>query len=106
MLIPPTSSAASAASIAAQATAKETSAEATHTAGAAAKQSAVEKSNSASSDRDAQGQGDGLPDQPHPKIVDELEVDSSNTPDANTTPLDSLAPTLPDEPPSQLDIVG
>ncbi len=106
MLIPPSSSAAQAASVASQVTAKETSAEASPPAGSAAKQDAVEKSNSASADRDAQGQGDGLPGQRRPAIVDELEVDSSNTIDEATTQASAEAPLLPDEPPSQLDIIG
>ena len=106
MLIPPASSASQAASVASQATAKETSAEASPAAGSAAKQAAVEKSNSASADRDAQGQGDGLPGERRPAIVDELEVDSSNIVEELTNEASAAAPVLPDELPSQLDIIG
>lgn len=106
MLIPPSSSAAQAASIAAQATAKETSAGASQAAGSATKQAAVEKSNSASADRDAQGQGDGLPGERRPAIVDELEVESSNTVEETAKAASAAAPLLPDELPSQLDIIG
>ncbi len=106
MLIPPSSSAAQAASVAAQATAKETSAEATLATGSPAKQAAVEKSNSASADRDAQGQGDGLPGERRPAIVDELEVDSIDSSEEATGAVSAAAPLLPDEPPSPLDIVA
>lgn len=106
MLIPATSSAAQAASIVAQATAKESAAEATQSGSAAARQSAVEQSNSASADRDAQGQGDGLPGDRPPTIVDELEVESSAAElGTDAAPLPASA-TLPGEAPSQLDIIG
>lgn len=106
MFISPSSSAAQAASVASQATAKETSAEASQAAGSAAKQAAVEKSNSASADRDAQGQGDGLPGERRRAIVDELDVDSSNIVEEPTTEASAAAPLLPEELPSQLDIIG
>jgi hypothetical protein len=106
MLIPPSSSAAQAASVASQATAKETSAEASPAGGPEAKQAAVEKSNSASADRDAQGQGDGLPGERRPAIVDELDVDSSKIAEEPAAVQSAAAPVLPDELPSQLDIVG
>ncbi|MBX3423078.1 MAG: hypothetical protein KF752_16095 [Pirellulaceae bacterium] len=60
----------------------------------------VEGSMASNQDRDAQGQGDGLsdgrraPQRPAKSITDEL-----------AQPLQA-APTLPDEPPSQLDLVG
>lgn len=103
MLIPPTSSAAQAASIVSQATAKESSSEA---AGAVpARQSTVEKSSSTSADRDAQGQGDGLPGDRRQAIVDELEVAGSDA--GQATAQEHLpAPTLPGETPCQLDISG
>ncbi len=106
MFIPPASSASQAASAAAQAIAKETTAEASSTGGSAAKQASVEKSNSASPDRDAQGQGDGLPGERRPVIVDELEVGSSNDTQVPPTQASEVAPLLPDEPPSQIDIIG
>ncbi len=75
MQIPPTSAASQAASIAAQATAKESGVDASQATGAAAaKSNNVEKSNEANADRDAQGQGDGLPDQRKSSVVDELDV--------------------------------
>lgn len=103
MLIPPTSSAAQAASVVSQATAKDSSSEAARpTSAAAVKQLSVEQTNSASADRDAQGQGDGLPGEHRPTIVDELEVAGTEAADQIHVP----APTLPGEAPSQLDISG
>lgn len=106
MLIPPTSSAAQAASVVSQATAKDISSEAARATGAAtAKQSALEQANSASADRDAQGQGDGLPSEHRQAIIDELEVagsDAGEAIDVSQIP----APLLPGEVPSQLDITG
>lgn len=106
MLIPPTSSAAQAASIVSQATAKESTSEAAGGSGsAAAKQSSVEQANATNADRDAQGQGDGLPSDARPAIVDELEVAGAEADE----PLEQAhvpAPTLPGELPSQLDISG
>src|SRR5690606_14442046 len=106
MLIPSTSSAAQAASVVSQATAKDSSSEAARTSGAtAAKQSAVEQTNSASADRDAQGQGDGLPGEHRQAIVDELEMAGLDEADA-TDQAHKPAPSLPGEAPSQLDISG
>lgn len=106
MLIPPTSSAAQAASVVSQATAKDSSSEAARASGAtAAKQSGVEQTNSTSADRDAQGQGDGLPSEHRQAIVDELEVagpEEGQATDQDHKP----APSLPGEAPSQLDISG
>ncbi|MEZ6136125.1 MAG: hypothetical protein R3C53_14600 [Pirellulaceae bacterium] len=99
MQIPPTSSAAQAASILSQSTAKDGSASAASTPQSSAAH--VEKSNSSSADRDAQGQGDGFSDaapKPQEDVIDlagEGEVNSQRT-----------APQLPGEPPSNLDIVG
>lgn len=106
MLIPPTSSAAQAASVVSQATAKDSSSEAARpSAAATANQSGVEQANSTSADRDAQGQGDGLPNEHRQAIVDELEVASLEA-DNVTDPPHIPAPTLPGETPSQLDISG
>ena len=106
MLIPPTSSAAQAASVVSQATAKDSSSEAARPSSAAAPhQSAVEQANSTSADRDAQGQGDGLPGEQRQAVVDELEVAGSE-PDKSTDLPHIPAPTLPGEMPSQLDISG
>ncbi len=102
MQIPATSSASQAASIAAQATSKDGSSDARGINAQAqlTNQAIVEKSNEASADRDAQGQGDGLPRDGKPQIVDELEIGSGETAG------DQTAPQLPDQPPSELDIVG
>jgi len=103
MFVPATSSASQVASLAAQAASKDSQAEAAHSPAAAARsdmQAAVEKSSAASPDRDAQGQGDGLPHDHQPRVVDELELESQSA-QAPTT-----SPQLPHEPPSQLDIVG
>ena len=102
MQIPPTSSASQAASIAAQTTAKESSTAANQTASSVqtASNAALEKSNEASPDRDAQGQGDGLAGDEKKRTADELEL--STQPEASHQPL----PPLDDQPPDQLDIVG
>ena len=105
MYIPTVNSAAQAAGIAAQATAKEPSSEAAvASATAAIVDAAVEHSSSTSADRDAQGQGDGLADDRRGPPQDELELGA----EAEVKMLQSphAAPVLPDEPPSQLDIVG
>jgi hypothetical protein len=113
MFVPATSSASQAASIAAQAASKDSPAEGAHSPAANARsemQAAVEKSNSASPDRDAQGQGDGLPHDHHPRVVDELELQSqsleSQSLESQSLESSPASPRLPDEPPSQLDIVG
>ncbi len=110
MLIPPSSSAAQAASVVSQATAKDSSSEAARgTALATSKQSSVEQANSASPDRDAQGQGDGLPSDARPAIVDELEMadpEADQAIDAATNQAHVPAAVLPGESPSQLDISG
>lgn len=106
MLIPPTSSAAQAASVVSQATAKDSSSEAARASAAtAAKQSGVEQANSTSADRDAQGQGDGLPGEHRQAIVDELEVEGPAEGQA-TDQAHKPVPSLPGETPSQLDISG
>ena len=102
MQIPATSSAAQAASIAAQAASKDGQSEVGQAAtnAQAAHNAVVEKSTQASPDRDAQGQGDGLPGDKKKPIVDELEISFEPTQEPQA------APQLPDQPPSQLDIVG
>lgn len=62
----------------------------------------VEKSGESAADRDAQGQGDGLSPRDHRK-----SFSSPQTSSETSLPVDSQpAPTLPDEPPSQLDLIG
>ncbi len=103
MQILPTSAAAQAASIAAQATAKESGADVSQANAAAnVKSNNVEKSNEANADRDAQGQGDGLPGQRKSVVVDELDVLHSDSPDSSTT---NAAPHL-DESSGHLDITA
>ena len=103
MQIPATSSASQAASIAAQAASKDGHAEAQQAsiANAQAATAAVEKATSANADRDAQGQSDGLPGEPQKSRQDELELSAEGNMQEN-----HAAPQLPDEPPSQLDIIG
>ena len=103
MQVPPASSAASAASIVAQATSKDRGSDAHATSADAAPQMSVEQSGAATADRDAQGQSDGWPGRRRPAARDENDL----APSAES-PTDAHAPaaTLPDEPPSQLDIVG
>ena len=104
MQIPPSSPAAQAASILSQSTAKDR-ASATGAADAAAPQSLtaqLEKSGESDPDRDAQGQGDGFPSHKRP-TEDQNDVVAAS--DSGAASDDSL-PLLPDEPPSQLDIVG
>lgn len=63
----------------------------------------VEGSEQSNPDRDAQGQGDGMGPRGHAKHRKEA------APVVNATaPQDAIlpAPTLPDEPPSQLDMLG
>ncbi len=99
MQLPPTSSAAQAAGVFAQTTAKDKSNAATANT-SHSNAAHVEKSGSSSSDRDAQGQGDGLGER-HPRRADS----ESAEPTQDHAPL-TQAPQLPGEPPSQLDIVG
>ena len=103
MQIPPTSSAAHAAGILAQSTAKDKASgmSATPSGPAAAHAAHVEKSGSTDADRDAQGQADGFREQPHPEPEPEdiLDVTPPGTPRA-------MSAQLRGEPPSQLDIVG
>jgi beta-mannanase len=95
-------SSASLASILAQSTSKDKASGAGAIAADAVPTSAanVEKSGSSSADRDAQGQGDGFDERPTSKdeedILDIACVEKSQLPMAD----------LPDEPPSQLDIIG
>lgn len=102
MLIPASSSASQAASIAAQAASKDGHGEALQitVANTQAANAAVEKATAANADRDAQGQSDGLPGEPRKAPVDELELSVDKLPETHPTPQ------LPGEPPSQLDIVG
>jgi hypothetical protein len=103
MQIPGVSSAAQAASIVAQATSKDKASEnqTANTSHPSAADSTVERSGEANPDRDAQGQGDGLPgESSHP--TDEMELESADDSPQPT----KTAPSLPDEPPSQLDIIG
>ena len=62
----------------------------------------VEGSEQSNPDRDAQGQGDGMGPRSHAKHRKE------DSPIADAAPQDAMlpAPTLPDEPPSQLDMLG
>lgn len=62
----------------------------------------VERSGESSADRDAQGQGDGM----GPRDTKKKTADAIGNPPPNNAVLDVPAPTLPDEPPSQLDMVG
>ncbi len=61
----------------------------------------VESSNESNSDRDAQGQGDGLGHRPGNHAGQDKNGHSESI-DAASRP----APTLPDEPPSLLDLMG
>lgn len=103
MQIPATSSASQAASIAAQAAAKDVSGDgkAAQANAQAAFNATVEKSGAANPDRDAQGQGDGLPNDADKSKRDEIDIQTD--PDG---PVVSDVPHLPAEPPSQLDIIG
>lgn len=101
MQIPPTSSA-SLASILAQSTSKDKASGAAAMAADTVQTNAanVEKSGSASADRDAQGQGDGLGERPHAdEEQDVVDIGSVEQTEATSAG-------LPDEPPSQLDILG
>lgn len=103
MQIQATSSAALAASIVAQSTAKDKGGESQVAAASAnaLQADSVEQSGSANPDRDAQGQEDGRPG--HAKrITDEIDFRPEETSDII---VDDLTFT-PDEPPSQLDIIG
>ncbi len=103
MQIPATSSAAQAASIVAQAASKDVSADskATNASAQPLSSATVEKSGSANPDRDAQGQGDGLPNDATKSNRDEIDIDA-----LSDTAISTDLPNLPAEPPSQLDIIG
>jgi hypothetical protein len=72
----------------------------THSPALAGNQASVERSGESSPDRDAQGQADGLAHRGQP--ARKPAVPSPSKADAVLQP----APTLPDEPPSQLDLIG
>lgn len=61
----------------------------------------VEKSEQSNSDRDAQGQGDGLTGR---RARPQKPTAVASSPEA--TPSMAPAPLLPDEPPSQIDLLG
>lgn len=98
MQIPTTSLASSVAGVTSKATQEKSQLDAQDSVGFDAQ---VEKSEQSNSDRDAQGQGDGLtgrrtrPQKP-PAVVPSPDAILSTTP----------APLLPDEPPSQIDLLG
>ena len=101
MQIPPASSAAQAASILAQSTSKDKSSGAAAPANSPQSTAAhVEKSGSTDPDRDAQGQGDGLPGD------DQGRRPPNKSSEAATAEQRPKTGELPGEPPSQLDIVG
>ncbi len=102
MQLPPASSASQAASILAQSTSKNSTTSSGST--VAAGQTSlphVEKSEGADKDRDAQGQGDGFSSRPKARSEsdDILDFDQSEESQHH-------AAQLPDEPPSQFDIVA
>lgn len=66
----------------------------------------VEGSEQSNPDRDAQGQGDGLGPRGRAKHTKSAHSASETAESAALNPSASLAPTLPDEPPSQLDLMG
>lgn len=100
MQIPLANSAANAASIASQATAKNNNVASADTAAASpALPTDVGKSEESNKDRDAQGQGDGLGDRgKHKQTAQEMVVEADTN--ANT------APQLPGEAPHRLDVLG
>ena len=103
MHLPIISSASSAAGIAAQAASKDHAAgEAQASTTAAANPSDVEQSGEANADRDAQGQGDGLPNDQH-RIVDENDIAATSE---TTDEVGNLPSLPPPEPPGHLDIIG
>jgi hypothetical protein len=59
----------------------------------------VEQSGESSADRDAQGQGDGITPRDNRKKAQPVN-------ELGNSDLAIPAPTLPDEPPSQLDLIG
>lgn len=103
MQIPPAGSAAQAASIVSQTTARDKQA-AGPGAGETASplQTTVEQSGEANPDRDAQGQGDGLGQREQQHEHDEPDLAAQ----APSGELSAPAPRLPDEPPSELDLLG
>lgn len=101
MQVPPSSAAASVASLTSQLTAKENHTGSVGNAQAAPADAAdihVDRSGASDPDRDAQGQGDGLPQQRDPRepVEEKRSTDDSSGP----------AALLPGELPSNLDIVG
>lgn len=104
MHIPPASSAAQAASITSQSTSKGQGTESPQNAagGNSLSPQQLEKSEQSNADRDAQGQGDGLPAERHPS-EDELELSAEE--ESKATPPES-AGDHPDSPPGHLDIIG
>lgn len=102
MQIQPSFSAAQAASIASQATSKDpaSSGAVAPTSPTSTSEAHVEQSGGSNSDRDAQGQGDGMPGHSDPN---QDENDIASPPETREH---NAAPQLPGEPPSQLDIVG
>ena len=65
----------------------------------------VEGLQKSDADRDAQGQGDGLSPRGPRQGTKQQDAKANNT-DANSAGIPLPAPTLPGEPPSQIDLVG
>ncbi|QDV26990.1 hypothetical protein [Aureliella helgolandensis] len=101
MHIPPSSAAASAASILAQSTSKDSASGSPTSPGATSKStdSQLEKTSEANPDRDAQGQADGLPHE-------ELEPDENDTVHEESVSSEAAASDEPDLPTEHLDITG
>lgn len=101
---PPFSAAAQAAGVTSQATSKDkagTASPAGNDANAVATDAQVEQSGSSNSDRDAQGQGDGLPAETD-ETANNTEPENSAESPSSSKP----APLLPGEEPGELDILG
>lgn len=100
MQIPHTSLAASVAAITGKNSSdKETKAESPRS----NQQIHVEQTGESNADRDAQGQGDGLPGRNKKR---EEQTQGTALPSNHSSQNDSTAPVLPGDPPSQLDLLG
>jgi hypothetical protein len=103
MQIPSTSIAASIAGLAA----KPSQGKDTHeTAASALSQPVVEQSGESNPDRDAQGQGDGIPARRDRLVAKKKEEHPTDAPPNEHDQNLSGSPALPGEPPSQLDLLG